>query len=138
VNDATHIFANAVVDGLVHPIFLPERAVNFPFVADDESFLRDVGPDDWEQLPRSGALHMEAAYFTCPSRKSYPRVAMMQSGQDWCGDDGPRSLDVSSYRGVLAQPQARTRLIVIERIQSQDPSQMPFAIDQDVIEALAP
>ena len=30
---------------------------------------------------------------TCPSRKSYPRVAMMQSGQDWCGDDGPRSLD---------------------------------------------
>jgi hypothetical protein len=29
----------------------------------------------------------------CPSRKSYPRVAMMQSGQDWYGDDGPRSLD---------------------------------------------
>jgi hypothetical protein len=32
----------------------------------------------------------------CPSRKSYPRVAMMQSGQDWCGDDGPRSLYGSS------------------------------------------
>ena len=32
----------------------------------------------------------------CPSRKSYPRVAMMQSGQDWCGDDGSRSLDGSS------------------------------------------
>ena len=30
---------------------------------------------------------------TCPSRKSYPCVAMMQSGQDWCGDDGPTSLD---------------------------------------------
>jgi aerobic carbon-monoxide dehydrogenase large subunit len=30
---------------------------------------------------------------TCPSRKSYPRVAMMQSGQNWYGDDGPRSLD---------------------------------------------
>jgi hypothetical protein len=28
---------------------------------------------------------------------------MMQSGQDWCGDDGPRSLDVSSYRGVFVQ-----------------------------------
>src|SRR6266480_2755107 len=26
---------------------------------------------------------------TCPSRKSYPHVAMMQSGQDLCGDDGP-------------------------------------------------
>jgi hypothetical protein len=24
---------------------------------------------------------------------AYPRVAMMQSGQDWYGDDGPRSLD---------------------------------------------
>jgi hypothetical protein len=35
-------------------------------------------------------------WYMCPSRKSYPRVAMMQSGQDWCGDDGPRSLDVSS------------------------------------------
>ena len=32
----------------------------------------------------------------CPSRKSYPRVAMMQSGQDWYDDDGPRSLDGSS------------------------------------------
>jgi hypothetical protein len=32
----------------------------------------------------------------CPSRKSYPRVAMMQSEQDRCGDDGPRSLDGSS------------------------------------------
>jgi len=69
----------------------------------------------------------------CPSRKSYPRVAMMQSGQDWCDDKGPRSLDGASQRRVLGQPQVRARLIVIERIQSQDPSQMPFAQDQDVI-----
>jgi len=27
----------------------------------------------------------------CPSRKSYPRVAMMQFGQEWCDDDGPCS-----------------------------------------------
>jgi hypothetical protein len=40
----------------------------------------------------------------CPSRKSYPRVAVMQSGQDWCDDDRHRSLDVSSERGVFAQP----------------------------------
>jgi hypothetical protein len=32
----------------------------------------------------------------CPSRKSYPRVAMMQSGQDWCDHNGPSSLDGSS------------------------------------------
>ena len=40
----------------------------------------------------------------CPSRKSYPHVAMMQYGPDRCGDDGPRSLDGASSRRVLAQP----------------------------------
>ena len=29
----------------------------------------------------------------CPSRKSYSLVAIMQSGQDWYGDDGPRALE---------------------------------------------
>ena len=32
----------------------------------------------------------------CPSRKSYPCIAMMQSAQDWCDNDGARSLDGSS------------------------------------------
>src|SRR6266498_2345204 len=32
---------------------------------------------------------------TCPSRKSYPRVAMMQSEQNWCGNNGSRPLDSS-------------------------------------------
>jgi hypothetical protein len=49
----------------------------------------------------------------CPSRKSYPRVAMMQSGQDWCDHNGPRSLDRSSKRSILPQGQVRARLIVI-------------------------
>jgi hypothetical protein len=31
-----------------------------------------------------------------PSRKSYPRVAVMQSGQDWYDNHRHRSLDVSS------------------------------------------
>jgi Integrase core domain len=44
-----------------------------------------------------GVQHAEVkAGHDCPSRKSYPRVAMMQSGQDWCDDNGPRSLDASS------------------------------------------
>jgi type IV secretion system protein VirD4 len=38
----------------------------------------------------------EAKEATCPSRESYPRVSMMQAGQDWRGDNGPRSLDGSS------------------------------------------
>jgi hypothetical protein len=39
VDDPTHIFADAVIDGLMHPIFFPERAVSLPIIADDESFL---------------------------------------------------------------------------------------------------
>ena len=35
-------------------------------------------------------------FHPCPSRKSYPGVAMMQPGQDRCGDDSPRSLGGSS------------------------------------------
>ena len=32
----------------------------------------------------------------CPSQESYPRVAVVQSGQDWCDNHRHRSLDVSS------------------------------------------
>jgi transposase len=34
----------------------------------------------------------------CPSRKSYPHVAVMQSAQDLLGYDSPRSLDGSPHR----------------------------------------
>jgi hypothetical protein len=37
-----------------------------------------------------------AKFSRCPFRKSYPRVAMMESGKDWYGDDSPGSLDGSS------------------------------------------
>jgi len=30
---------------------------------------------------------------SCPFRKSYPDVVVMQPGQDWDGDDGPSPLD---------------------------------------------
>ena len=43
---------------------------------------------------RSGQLKTYGG--SCPSRNSYPRVAIMQSGQTWCGDDGLRALDGSS------------------------------------------
>src|SRR6266481_1759879 len=44
-----------------------------------------------------------AAAAPCRSRKSYPGVSMMQSGQDRRGCDGPESLDGSTQRDVLAQ-----------------------------------
>jgi len=58
----------------------------------------------------------------------------MQTGQDWYGDDGPGSLDGSS----LPKTQMRARLVVIERIQGQHLSQMPFVEDQHMIQAVAP
>src|SRR6266436_5395530 len=78
------------------------------------------------------------AFGNCPSRKSFPRVAMMQSGQDWCDDDDPRSLDGSSLRRILRQSEVCACLIVIERIQSQNSPQMPFVEDQDMVQAVAP
>jgi hypothetical protein len=48
-----------------------------------------------------------------------PRVAMMQSGQDLCGDDGPSSLDGASSRRVLAQPQVRATPDELELSQDQ-------------------
>jgi hypothetical protein len=48
-------------------------------------------------LPKGDcSAESDSIHLGCPSRKSYPRIAMMQSGQDWCGDDGPRSLYGSS------------------------------------------
>jgi len=63
---------------------------------------------------------------------------MMQSGQDWRGDDSSGSLDGTSEWRVLAQSQMRARPIVIGRIRGQDPVQMPFAKDQDMIQAVTP
>jgi hypothetical protein len=63
---------------------------------------------------------------------------MMQPAQHWRGDNGSASVDGASQRRVLAQPQMCARLIRVERIRGQDPSQMPLAEDQDMIQAVAP
>jgi ABC-type enterochelin transport system permease subunit len=55
--------------------------------------LEDTTSTDYELL--DGMLQRQPDG-TCPSRKSCPRVFMMQAEQDWCGDDGSRSLDGSS------------------------------------------
>ena len=38
---------------------------------------------------------------TCPFRKSYPDVFVMQSGQDWNGDNATRPLDGSTRRRIF-------------------------------------
>jgi len=41
---------------------------------------------------------------------------MMQSGQNWRGDDGPGSLNSASERCVLGQSQVRAGFVVVKRI----------------------
>src|SRR4029077_8047596 len=71
------------------------------------------------------------------TRKSYPRVAMMQSGKDRYGDDNPGSLNCPPPRSVLPQTQMCARFIVIDRLQVQDPAPGLLAQDQDMIQAIA-
>jgi hypothetical protein len=40
---------------------------------------------------------------SCPSRKSYPRILMMQAGQNGRGDNGSASLDRPPQRRILVQ-----------------------------------
>ena len=45
VDDATHPFVSRMVDGLMHPIFVAKLVVGSQFVAQHESFFRDIGAD---------------------------------------------------------------------------------------------
>src|SRR6266404_6475324 len=76
MNDAPDVFADAVIDGLVHPIFLAERTVDFPFIADDECFFRDVGANDRDQLPGSGTFDVEAPHRTAASDQRQNSVSV--------------------------------------------------------------
>jgi Zn-dependent peptidase ImmA (M78 family) len=58
--------------------------------------MRARQKEEEADIKRNMPLETINNFGRCPSRKSYPRIAMMQSGQDWCGDDGPRSLYGSS------------------------------------------
>jgi hypothetical protein len=71
----------ALVDCLAVAGMTLPQAQAFFLVAMDEG--RSVS----EYAERAGACH---------SRKSYPRVSMVQAAQDGRGNDGPRSFDGSS------------------------------------------
>jgi len=49
---------------------------------------------------------------TCALRKSYPDVLVVQTGQDWEGDNDTGPLDRPAQGRILAQRQVRARLIV--------------------------
>jgi hypothetical protein len=57
--------------------------------------------------PAQRARHGYGQLRRCLFRKSYPDVMVVQSGQDWDGDNDTRSLDRPLQGRVLAQPRAR-------------------------------
>jgi hypothetical protein len=64
-------------------------------VSVEQSAVFDVTPVTGT-LKETVQKRQQLVWRACPSRKSYPRVAVMQSGQDGRDDDGPGSLDGSS------------------------------------------
>jgi hypothetical protein len=62
---------------------------------------------------------------------------VVQTGQDWDGDNDTGPLDRPTPGRILAQRQVRARLIVIRRIRSKNSPQVRLTKDQQSVQALA-
>ena len=60
------------------------------------------GLDDQREAARP-VVAVAGEQADCPSRKSYPRILMMQFGQNGRGDNGSASLDRPPQRRILVQ-----------------------------------
>ncbi len=72
----------------------------------------------------------------CPYRTLYPDVAVVQSANQRNGDDASDMLDRAGFGSVLAQCEVRPRLVVIAGVGVENPAQMVFTPDDDVVQAL--
>src|SRR6516165_5712170 len=125
-------FATVLGRGIAHlTIYLPALALYFIVLP------RVYGFSTLGHPLQLFALASLFALATCPFRKSYPDVMVVQAGQDWDGDNGAGPLDCPTQRRVFTQGQVRTDLIVIRRIRRKNLPQMRFAKDQHPVQALA-
>src|SRR5258708_17117422 len=85
----------------------------------------------------SGRVPPFAFGMSCPFRKSYPGILVVQPGQDWDGNNDTGPLDRATQGRILAQRQVRTRLIVIYCIRSENSPQVRLTKDQQSVQALA-
>ena len=60
---------------------------------------------------------------------------MVQSANQWNGDDASDMLDRAGFGSVLAQCEVRPRLVVIAGVGVEDPAQMVSAPDDDMVQA---
>ena len=81
------------------------------------------------------SLLEKAFRLACPYRKLQPALFMVKSSQDRSYSNLTKSLNGTTGRGILAKCQMCPDVVVVGGIASEDPAQVGFAEDDDVIEA---
>jgi glucokinase len=74
----------------------------------------------------------------CAYRKLDSAVLMVKATEKRSRCDGADLLDDALERSVLGQRSVGSLLVVVARIRGQDPAQMRFAQDHDMVQALSP
>src|SRR5437879_5881922 len=74
---------------------------------------------------------------TCPCQKLHPAIFMVKSAEDRSCRNLTKSLDGPTGRRILAECQMCPDVVVVGGIGSEDPTQVGFAADDDVIEAFS-
>jgi hypothetical protein len=74
----------------------------------------------------------------CPYRKLNSDVLMVQSSEEWLGNNAANCLDRPRNRRILAQRQVRASLAVISLIRFEQVAQMPLAKHNDIVQAITP
>ena len=72
----------------------------------------------------------------CPCRKLNPDILVVQSAQDWLGQNATDRLDGARHWRILVQRQVRASLIVVFCVRSKDMAKMQFAEYDNVVEAV--
>src|SRR5258708_40179198 len=73
---------------------------------------------------------------SCPFRKSYPNVLVVQPGQDRNGNNDTGPLDRPTQGRILTQRQGRAHLIVVRRIRRDNLPQVRLTKDKQSLQAV--
>jgi len=74
---------------------------------------------------------------TCVYRELYPGILMMQTTEQWLGEDRPKRFYRPEDRTVLGQRAVRSSLFVVGIVGSKKPAQVRCTHNDDMVEAFA-
>jgi len=104
-----------------------------------QPLMSDCGCGSCGRTAPSGELVMNPKVFigSCPFRKAYPRIAIMQPRHNGRSGKGSVSLDRSTQQHILVQRKVRARFIIIENVQGQNLPQMgPYPYRKSYLDIL--